>query len=835
MNLYRKLSMISKAMNIPFKVLIISVIHAVLLSGCQPEMPVTSSITIDMDGFSVPVNKELYGLTIEEINHAVDGGIYAEMIQNRSFEDGVPPLNCPYDAGRNVLTTPNGWTIPFIRPDSVPGWRRVSSGTYIYLDNKEQINDKNHRSLLVSASVAPGSGEGDVVATGYNGLSIRKGEKYELSLFMKGATMTPKTISIALSDSVAETALSDVFRVSPMYEWRKYKHTFTATEDADNAVLSITADSSAVFWLDVVSLFPQKTWHDRANGLRPDLMEMVASLKPRFIRFPGGSFVEGYTAGTFPVWRETTGNISERKHFWNVWGYGSTNGMGYHEYLQMCEDLEAEPLYVINSGVTSQSRRPRYEDITAMDKLVQDALDAIAYANRPADSTFGAMRAKQGHPEPFNLKYVEIGSENYGQEYEKRFNLFRKAINEQFPEITVIKSSMISGMNRLEWTDYHFYSGEEFLIANHNRYETGQYLRRFPSVFIGEFSMGDASLQGTLRAAIGEACFLLGVENSPEVVRRLAYAPVLGNVNYDFRRYPAISFNNHQAVGSPSFYLLKMLAENRGDEVLKTEMETYSRPQVTFGRAAIELFDNSYDFEDVRIDDVPVTDATVKTGGWNVDNGRLTPVANRWNYILMGDSTAHDYTFSMRVRRTKGSGQIQLRVRDNGKDGDACDYIAMAINPGSCEFYRQSGAVRDTLRSPRSYSFESNRWYDLKIVCNDETISCYVDNEQVHQVELPPLPSLVSVATLDKENNTILLKVVNTTQHEEKTALDVLGVNVRNDAEVIQLTGEPLGRNTFAEPEKVVPLQKSTTFSLGGPMVYSFPPNSITIMKLQID
>lgn len=247
------------------------------------------------------------------------------------------------------------------------------------------------------------------------------------------------------------------------------------------------------------------------------------------------------------------------------------------------------------------------------------------------------------------------------------------------------------------------------------------------------------------------------------------------------------------------------------------------------------MFDNSYDFEDVRIDDVPVTDATVKTGGWNVDNGRLTPVANRWNYILMGDSTAHDYTFSMRVRRTKGSGQIQLRVRDNGKDGDACDYIAMAINPGSCEFYRQSGAVRDTLRSPRSYSFESNRWYDLKIVCNDETISCYVDNEQVHQVELPPLPSLVSVATLDKENNTILLKVVNTTQHEEKTALDVLGVNVRNDAEVIQLTGEPLGRNTFAEPEKVVPLQKSITFSLGGPMVYSFPPNSITIMKLQID
>lgn len=835
MKFYRTVELINIKMNIPFKILIISVILAFLLPGCQPEMPVTSLITVDVEGFSVPVNRSLYGLTIEEINHAVDGGIYAEMIQNRSFEEGVPPLNCPYDASRNVLTTPNGWTIPFMRLDSVPGWRRLSSATSIFPDNKEVINDKNRRSLLVSASVNPQSGRGGVAATGYHGLSIRKGEKYELSLYMKGATMIPKTISIALSDSTAESALSEVFKVSPLYEWRKYKHTFTATEDTDNAVLTITSDSSAIFWLDVVSLFPQKTWNDRPNGLRPDLMEKIAALKPQFIRFPGGSFVEGYTAGTYPVWRETIGEISERKHFWNIWAYGSTNGMGYHEYLQMCEDLKAEPLYVINSGVTSQSRRPRYEDITAMNKLVQDALDAIAYANAPVDSVFGAMRAKQGHPEPFNLKYVEIGSENYGQEYAKRFDLFKKAINDSYPDITVIKSALIPGKNRTEWTDYHFYAGEDFLIANHNRYETGQYLRRFPSVFIGEFSMGDATLQGTLRAAIGEACFLIGVENSPEVVKRLAYAPVAGNVNYAFQRYPALSFNNHQVVGSPSYYMMQMLANNRGDELIKTEIDTYSRPQVTFGRASIELFDNSYDFENVQIDERPITDATIKNGDWKVEDGKLFPVPNRWNYILMGDSTAHDYTLSMRIRRTKGSGQIQLRVRDNGKVGEANDHIALSIAPGSCELYRQAGAVRDTLCAPSLLPFEGNRWYDIKIVCKDETITCFVDGAQIYNVVLPSLPSLVSVATLDKETNTILLKVVNTTRHEEKTELNIKGANVKNDAEVVQLTGEPTGRNTFAEPEKIVPVQKNISFSLGGPMVYSFPPNSITIMKLQID
>lgn len=822
-------------MNIPFKVLNISIILAAMLSGCQPEMPVTSSIIIDLDGFSVPVNKNLYGVTIEEINHAIDGGVYAEMIQNRSFEDGVPPLNCPYDAKRNVLSTPNGWTIPFIRPDSTPGWRKISSNTSIWPDNKELINDKNKRSLLVSVAASSETGRGGVVATGYNGLSIREGEKYELSLYLKGGSMIPKKVRIFLGDSVAETPLSETFDVSPIYEWRKYKHTFTASESTNNAVLAITADTSIVFWMDMVSLFPQKTWKDRSNGLRPDLMEMISSLNPQFVRFPGGSFVEGYTAGTYPVWHETIGDISTRRNFWNIWAYGSTNGMGYHEYLQMCEDLEAEPLYVINSGVTSQSRRPRYEDITAMNKLVQDALDAIAYANQPADSTFGAMRARNGHPEPFDLKYIEIGSENYGQEYSKRFDLFKKAINEAYPEITVIKSSFISGKNRNEWTDYHFYSGEDFLIANHDRYETGQYLRRFPAVFIGEFSMGDVSLQGTLRAAIGEACFLLGVESSPEVVKHLAYAPVLGNVNYDFQRYPAISFNNNSAIGSPSYYMMKMFSDNRGDDLLKTEIETYSRPQVTFGYAGIELFDNSYDFEDVRIDGKPVTDAIVRTGGWKVNNGTLTPDANRWNYILMGDSTAHDYTFSMRVRRNKGSGQIQLRVRDNGKEGEANDHIAVSIAPGTCEFYRSAGAVKDTLRSPEPYSFESNRWYDVKVVCKDEAVSCYVDDKLVHEVVLPPLPSLVSVATLEKETNTIILKVVNTTQHEEKTELNIKGASVKNDAEILQLTGDPLVRNTFDNPTRIVPVSKNITFSLGGPMVYSFPPNSITIMKMKVD
>ena len=397
-------------------------------------MPVTSTITIDGEARRIAVNQELYGLTIEEINHAIEGGIYAELIQNRSFEEGVPPLNCPFDPVRRVLRTPNGWTIPFLRADSVPGWRRFSATSYLYPDTKELINDKNRRSLLVSVSASAETGKGGIIAEGYKGISLRKGARYDLSFYIKTLSAYPKTVSFALADSSGETLLSEVFQVTPSYEWKKYGHTFTATDSTAKAVLTITTDSSALFWLDVVSLFPQQTWKGRANGMRPELMTHIEALHPRFIRFPGGSFAEGYTAGTYPIWHETIGDIASRKHFWNVWAYGSTNGVGFHEFLQLCEDLGAEPIYVVNSGITSQSRRPRYEDITKMDKLVQDALGAIAYANEPADSLIGSLRAKQGHPEPFNLKYIEIGSENYGQEYAKRFKLFKEAIREIYPD-----------------------------------------------------------------------------------------------------------------------------------------------------------------------------------------------------------------------------------------------------------------------------------------------------------------------------------------------------------------------------------------------------------------
>lgn len=806
-----------------------------LLGGCRPETPVLSSITIDAEGMSLPVNVDLYGLSIEEINQALDGGLYAELIRNRSFEEGVAPLNCPYDRARNVLLTPNGWSVPFIRPDSVPGWRPLSAGSYLYPDSKELINDKNKRSLFISVTATPASGRGGAVAEGYRGISLRKGEKYRLSLFAKGASMVPKTLRVALEDSAARRPASDVFSLAPGYEWTRYRHTFTATEDMDHAVLTLSADTSAMFWVDVVSLFPEKTWKERPGGLRADLMERIAALHPRFIRFPGGAFVEGYTAGTYPVWRETVGDIAQRRHFWNVWAYGSTSGLGYHEFLEMCEDLKAEPVYVVNSGLTSQSRRPRYEDITAMDKLVAETLDAIAYANAPADSAPGALRARHGHPEPFHLKYIQIGSENYGQEYAKRFELFRQAIKAAYPRMTVISSSPVSKRNRGDWADAHFYGNPSFFGGAAARFdaESGREARRSPGLFIGEFGTADPSRAGTLGAAVGEACFLLGVENNPAAVKRLAYAPVLGNAGYPLQRYPLVLFDNRRTVVTPSYYVWQLLATHRGDEWLKTSVRTYQRPQVTFGRAGVELFDNSFEIAEAAIDGRRITEGQVLTGGWQVNDGSLVPDANRWNYLLAGDSAAYDYTFTARIRRTKGSGGVQLRVRDNGRRGEAADFIAMTLGGAATGLFREAGGVRDSLAAPKAFPMENNRWYTVRMDCREETIRGYIDGVLVHQAELSPLPSLVAVATRDTAARVVWLKVVNTTRHEEKTVLNIQGANVRDQVEAIELAGNPEMRNSFDQPDAVRPVRKTVSFSLGGPMIYYFPPTSVTILRLE--
>lgn len=827
---------------------------SVLFFACKPEAPVTSFITIDLDKSAIPVNKELYGISLEEINHAIEGGIYAELIQNRSFEDGSLPSGCQYNAETNCLTTPSGWEIPFITPNVIPGWRALSEQSYLYITNNNPINEQNHHYLQIHI---PLYGKGGAIAEGFYGIPIRKGDKYNLSFFIRNSQYGE--ITVELRDSMAHKAVSNSYQILPVWEWTKMQYTFTATEDTRNATLVFSAENGTVFNIDMVSLFPQKTWKNQPNGLREDLMEAIEALDPKFIRFPGGAFVESFTKEMIPQWQETTGPVESRKSLWSIWGYGTTNGVGFHDYLQLCENLNAYPIYVTNAGILNQRYRLKYEEAKNMPAWKEHLLSALAYATHPKDSIYGQMRAANGHPAPFPLGYIEIGNHHKGTTYARRYQYLKEGIKDSFPQISLICNDTLGYFG--DWYDTHYKTDVDYLLSNYNTFDIQNLTIHTPMYFIGEFGAAFSKYGGTLRAAIGEAAFLIGAEKNPLNVKGIAYSPLLGHTQFPSYGMPAIQFDASRIVKHPSYYVLEMFANNRGDELLHTTVESYKKPLVTFGRIGIMLYDFHFNVKDILLNEDSIYGTFIKD-----ERTSITPVPaknsaspnvtglnhgysnyineNRLKqdmishgdvlkrYMIAGNSTDYNYTFSAKIKRATPEGKIQLRVRDNGLPEELGNYIALKVEEDQIGFYHCAGDV-ERLLSKTKFPLESDRWYDIKITCLDEKISCSVDNQPLLETSVFSIPSLISIATRDIDSETIILKVVNTTYHEEWASLSIVEGSIENEAEVIQLAGKPDVRNTLDAPDVIVPKRETVHFSFRRPIKYLFPPNSVTIIRMK--
>jgi alpha-L-arabinofuranosidase len=715
---------------------------------------------------------------------------------------------------------------------------------------------------------------GGVVAEGFRGIGLRRDEQYELSFLLRGGSYA--LLNVRLMDSVAHKPLSDVFQIRPSIEWTQVRHTFTATENTSHATLVFSADSGLWFYMDRVSLFPRKTWKERPNGWRADLVEALAALHPKFIRFPGGAFAEGYSIESAPKWEESIGPVEQRKPLWSIWGYGSTNGMGFHEYLQLCEDLGAWPLYVANAGVLNQRYRLRYEEIMNMDVWANRLKRALAYANAPVDSLYGRMRADNGHAQPFNLKTVESGSENRGIIYSRRYRYLRQAVRDSFPDVSFISTDSLAVKGfRGDWIDTHYLAGVDFLISNHNHFDVGSLTIRTPMTFIGEFGASHSPAAGTLRAAVGEAAFLIGAERNPMNVKGVAYSPLLGHAKFPSHGVPAIMFDASGLVKSPSYHVLEMFATHRGDELLETNVETFRKPLVTQGCVSVICYDDDYEVSETALNGTPLRLKFVKdertavrwtkfTENLRMQNvssdpdapevpetpderierrhllfGRSTsglqPLSEdeRQKYAIAGDSAAYNYTFSTRLRRMQTRGKIRLQVRDNGRVEEQGDCISLIFTGSTARLYHCAGRVERPLAPSVTPAMEEGRWYTVKIICEDERIQCYLNDILLTEATVPSCPSLVTVATRELDTHTILLKVVNTTYHEEWASLHVLGGNINSQAEMIQLTGAPEGRNTLDHPDVITPKRKRVRFPFKHPITCVFPPNSVTVLRLE--
>lgn len=515
------------------------------------------------------ISSDLFGLFFEDINYAADGGLYAELVQNRSFEYNP--------AERREWHPFSFWE--YLAPGFSYGRISVETVTPLHLNNPHYIVlDIEHVGHEEKFQGISGVG---LKNAGFGGIVVRAGEKYNFSLFAQQISGAPIELFVSLQNRKGDI-LAESRVTTSSKEWKKYTSTLTAIASNDTASLVLLARTEGKLALDMVSLFPEKTFMTRPNGLRTDLAQKLAEMKPRFIRFPGGCLVHGDGLGNMYRWKNTIGPVEHRIEQRNIWGYHQTAGLGYFEYFQFCEDIGAKPLPVVPAAVSCQNSGGTWRiggtgqkaiPTEELDEYIQEILDLIEWANGPVTSVWGAKRVAAGHPESFNLEYVGIGNEDkITPEFESRFRIIYDAVKAKHPEITVIgtvgpfhsgedfeKGWKLANELKIPIVDEHYYTNPEWFMSNLSRYD--KYDRKASKVYLGEY----ATSGNKMRNAISEAAFLTALERNGDVVYMASYAPLLAKRNFTQWKTDMIYFDNVNICPTPNYWVQQMFSANQGD------------------------------------------------------------------------------------------------------------------------------------------------------------------------------------------------------------------------------------------------------------------------------
>jgi alpha-L-arabinofuranosidase len=775
----------------------------------QSDAPATLSVQVDKPG--IRISPTLYGIFFEEINCAGDGGLYAEMVRNRSFEDGSQPEH----------------------------WSLLTSGSArgeMAIETDRPMSSNNPNSLRLKV-LETGDGRVGVANNGYWGMALKQGDTYEFTVRARSGNGFDGALTVSLESSEGKVYAKDELRGLGR-DWKLFKLSLTPDTTDPAARLVITANRPGTVWLDMVSLFPVKTWNDRVNGLRKDLAEMLAGLRPTFMRFPGGCWVEGETIKYAYRWKQTIGQPSDRRDQYNIWQYFSTHGLGYHEYLQLCEDLHAAPLFVINCGMSHQ-------EVVPMDRLaewVQDALDAIEYANGPTNSVWGSLRARNGHPAPFNLRHLEVGNENGGPAYQERYAVFYDAIKARYPEIKLVADTPTTS-RPADIIDEHYYSNPEFFSRNADRYDS--YDREGPKIYVGEYAVTQNCGRGNLRGALGEAAFMTGMERNSDVVIMASYAPLFANLNYKRWNPDLINFDSSRVYGTPSYHVQQLFSQNHGDVILPLHLTASQTTPVEVRQGAVGLgtWNTQAEYKDLKVtqgdnvlwsgDDFAqgTSGWRIRGGDWKVKDGALQQLAaGEDRRAVTGDASWRDYTYSLKARKLGGVEGFLVMFQISDQNNWVWWNIGGWGNTQHALEQCADGS-KGLLGRPQGGSVETGRWYDIRIETEGPRIRCYLDGKLVHDVVPQPVRSLHAVASRSKENGEIILKVVNVSKEDQETQVNLKGVSELGPiAKVISLSGDPAAENSLDQPDKVSP--KQTTFEVQAPSFgYRFPANSLTILR----
>ena len=805
-------------------------IAVLFISACSMNAQVV--INVDATQKGPKISPTHYGIFYEDINHAADGGLYAELIRNRSFEDDLMGggRNMRRRGGQNNQN--EGQTEP-----RISNWFSVGSAS-LKLIQENLLNSVQHNALNVMLKKA---GDG-VRNEGFWGINAVKGTKYRLSFWAKSLNGYNGTITAQLQSTNGQSLGNVKINANFGKEWKKYTAIITATGNDPRAEFSLTADKVGEFQIDVVSLFPP-TFKNRENGMRPDLAQMLADMHPRFMRFPGGCFVEGQQSPDNAFrWKRTIGPIEQREGHANVnWGYRTSDGIGFHEFLQLSEDLGAKPLFVVNVGIWHGGCTP-YDQIG---EWIEECMDALEYANGDITTKYGKMRAENGHPAPFNLEYIEIGNENYNfnmnnnsdqsDHYPERYIQFYNAIKAKYPNVHCIGNVESWSTDNPSWrnnypvemVDEHYYRNPKWFADRFDKYDS--YDRSKYKIYVGEYAVtsqfGDI---GNLNAALGEAVYMMGMENNSDVVVMNSYAPIFVNENDARWRPDMIRFNSNKVMGTPSYYVQQLFPNNIGTQVLKTEW-TYklTMPQANKEeenkpvQVGLATWNTNVQYRNAQLivdgSTINIGDFSKwvrQSGSWNATNSELSQTSNETPAMILCPTQIDAKKYTYKVQAKKLSGAEGFMVLFGYKDAQNFQWYNIGGWSNVQNNVEQTiGGGKIQIARDKRFSVQNDKWYDLQVDIEGDNIKCYLDGKLDFTCKLQKSSAMEGVyasTTIDAATKTMYVKIVNVGEGFADGTLNLKNCSIdtnKSDAVTLIRLASKDGNdeNTLDNPKNIYP------------------------------
>lgn len=764
-----------------------------------------------------------FGVLYEDISHTADGGLYAEMVQNRSFE---------FDIVDNPSYTP------------LTAWKKVERGgsmAQIHVDSSKPLNDRNTHYLTLNVSTY-GEG-GGFLNEGYNsGFYFQKDEEYYFSCWYRlNGRLTPKRhngsygeMDIRFENDTAEKCFSQAAFIPEAGGWKYIELVMKSSGNCENGRLVITSKEPVLIDFDMVSVFPKHTFKERRNGLRRDIAQMIADLKPKFVRFPGGCVVhwgslDADKRDSMYRWKNTIGKIEERPTR-KTRNYNQSNGLGFYELFQFCEDIGAEPLPTIAGGYDPHTLVA--VPMENMEEWIDEALDLIEFANGSADTYWGSKRVEMGHIEPFHLKYLCIGNEEVGEAFFDRYRVMIKAIREKHPEIKIIGTAgggsegqmyddayKVAYETKTDVIDEHFYQCPEWMLVNADRYF---HRKNDIDVLISEYSSRDNELYN----ALSEAALMTGFEKAP-CVKMAAYAPLLCNADY-LNWYPnLIWYDNHRIYGSESYYVQQMFSVFQGREVLKTEddfSEISAEQPLLNGKIAFSTKGGRMQICDIVLENsetgerMAAKDMTISSDNEYVDlfDCQWTDYKISFTFVKMDEDMLDTLAGKQNIA-------VEFAKRDQGNK--------LVCDIGSWQRTISLNGMADgaeCLLGISEFIMQCFKSYKVVIHVKGNNVKVFIDGVkyQDRSVKSPDEKKPLYYSAVN-DNGTVILKVVNVTEKTAEVNVDLYNGGY-DQIDFYQLSGSRHDKNSFENPNKIIPVKLGNRISNDKEFV--FPPYSMNVI-----